>query len=67
MVKVGVDKQLFEILAAAQEKGLSSAELAEKTGIEHTLLSKFPTPLPSLQKKVSLHPILRSPTLLSTR
>lgn len=39
MAKVGINKHLFEILAAAQEKGLTNAALAEKTGINPTLLS----------------------------
>lgn len=39
MVKVGINKHLFEILAAGQGKGLSNAALAEKTSIDPALLS----------------------------
>lgn len=39
MAKVGINKGLFEILASAQDKGLTNAVLAEKTGIDPTLLS----------------------------
>lgn len=39
MAKVGVDKHVFEILAGAEKKGLTNAELAAKTGIDPILLS----------------------------
>lgn len=41
MAKVGINKNLFEILAGAQDKGLTNAALAEKTGIYPTLLSMW--------------------------
>lgn len=40
MAKIGIELNLFDILAAS-ESPLTSATLAEKTGVDPILMSKF--------------------------